>query len=97
MLVLARRKGEAIVIGRDIRITVLRVTPRSVRLGIEAPRNVTVYREELLLRLPRSGCCASASLPNGRTEAPERPASLPPRGACPLRCTSNSGRGPACH
>ena len=48
MLVLSRKLLEGIVIGTDIRITVVKVDRNHVRLGIEAPRDVAVVREELL-------------------------------------------------
>lgn len=48
MLVLSRRVGEAIVVGGNIRILVLSVTGSSVRIGVKAPRAVTVHREEVL-------------------------------------------------
>lgn len=48
MLVLTRRKNQSIVIGTDIVITVLEVKGDQIRLGITAPREVEVYREELL-------------------------------------------------
>ena len=48
MLVLSRRKGEALVIDGRVKITVLQVRGKRVRLGIEAPRDVLVTREELL-------------------------------------------------
>ena len=47
MLVLSRRVGEAIVIGEDMRVVVLEVRGDLVRLGIEAPRHVTVHRKEV--------------------------------------------------
>ncbi len=47
MLVLTRRLGETIVIDGNIRVTVLDVRGERVRLGIEAPANVPVYREEV--------------------------------------------------
>lgn len=47
MLVLTRRTDQRIVIGDDIVVTVLEVKGDSVRLGIEAPRSVTVHREEV--------------------------------------------------
>ncbi|MCU1595027.1 MAG: Carbon storage regulator [Frankiales bacterium] len=50
MLVLTRRKNQSIVIGGDIVVTVLEVKGDQIRLGITAPRNVQVYREELLAR-----------------------------------------------
>lgn len=47
MLVLSRKVGERILIGPDIAITVVRVTGGGVRLGIEAPPELPVVREEL--------------------------------------------------
>lgn len=51
MLVLSRRVGESIVIGDDVTVTVLEVRGDVVRLGIKAPRSVSVHREELLREL----------------------------------------------
>lgn len=48
MLVLTRKEGERILIGDDVRITVVRVTGNQVRIGIEAPREMPVYREEIV-------------------------------------------------
>lgn len=50
MLVLTRRIGEAICIGRDIEVVVLSVNGAQVRLGIKAPKDVTVDREEVAER-----------------------------------------------
>ena len=47
MLVLARRVGENIRIGDDIIVTVLELSRDQVRIGIRAPRSVTVHREEV--------------------------------------------------
>ena len=51
MLVLSRRVGESIVIGDEVTVTVLEVRGDVVRVGIAAPRSVTVHREELLREL----------------------------------------------
>jgi carbon storage regulator len=48
MLVLSRKVGERVMIGDDITITVVQVSKSGVRLGITAPREVPVYREEIL-------------------------------------------------
>lgn len=48
MLVLSRKRGERIHIGEDIVITVVDVDRGKVRIGVEAPRDVPVYRQELL-------------------------------------------------
>lgn len=48
MLVLSRKVGERILLGDQIRITVVRVSGGGVRLGIEAPSDIPVVREEVL-------------------------------------------------
>jgi carbon storage regulator len=48
MLILSRRAGESVTIGNDIKVRVVSVTGNQVRLGIEAPRDVRVLREEIL-------------------------------------------------
>jgi len=53
MLILTRRVGEALMIGDDVSITVLGVKGNQVRLGIEAPRNIAVHREEIYRRIKR--------------------------------------------
>ena len=51
MLVLSRRMGETLVIADNIRLTVLGVSGGQVRLGIEAPREISVHREEIYERI----------------------------------------------
>lgn len=48
MLVLSRKKNQALIIGKDIEISVLGVEGDIVKLGIDAPRNVSILRKELL-------------------------------------------------
>jgi len=48
MLVLSRKPGERILVGNDVVITVVRVGPNSVRLGIDAPGHMNIVREELV-------------------------------------------------
>ena len=55
MLVLTRRANESIVIGADVTVTVLEIRGDQIRLGITAPRDVTVHREEVWLELQRNG------------------------------------------
>lgn len=50
MLVLTRRAGETLMIGDDIKLTVVGIKSGQVRLGIEAPKDVQIQREELLLK-----------------------------------------------
>ena len=49
MLVITRRSGEQVVLGDDITITVLEISGSTVRLGIDAPTEVPVYRHEIWL------------------------------------------------
>ncbi len=51
MLVLTRRLGEAITIGDDVRIVIVEISGHQVKLGIEAPKDVEIYREELYKRI----------------------------------------------
>lgn len=51
MLILTRRVGESVVIGNDVTVTVLGVKGNQVRLGVNAPREVAVHREEIYDRI----------------------------------------------
>ena len=53
MLILTRRVGETVVIGNDVTLTVLGVKGNQVRLGVNAPREVAVHREEIFERIKR--------------------------------------------
>jgi len=51
MLILTRRVGETLMIGDDVTITVLGVKGNQVRIGVNAPRDVAVHREEIYERI----------------------------------------------
>jgi carbon storage regulator len=53
MLILTRRVGETLKIGADVDVTVLGVKGNQVRVGINAPKNVAVHREEVFERIQR--------------------------------------------
>ena len=53
MLILTRKIGEGVTIGEHVRVVVLEVKGKQVRLGIEAPTDLVVLREEITPRLPQ--------------------------------------------
>lgn len=55
MLVLTRNVGETIVIGNEVRVKVLSIKGNQTRLGIIAPDNVSIHREEVYLRILEEG------------------------------------------
>ena len=59
MLVLERKSDESVMIGDNIRIKILKVQGNSVRIGIEAPREVLVYREEIYEQIKKENIAAS--------------------------------------
>ena len=55
MLILTRRVGETLMIGDSVTVTVLGVKGNQVRVGITAPKDVAVHREEIFQRIGREG------------------------------------------
>jgi carbon storage regulator len=72
MLNITRRKGERIVLGDDVFVSVIEVSGQTVRLGIEAPRSVRVYREEIWLEVKKENEAAA----QGATSLPDLPPPL---------------------
>ena len=56
MLILSRRVKESIQINDDIKVTILSTTSKIVKLGVEAPKNVSVHREEIYERIKQKIC-----------------------------------------
>lgn len=69
MLVLTRKVGESIQVGDDIRLTVLSVQGQNVKMGILAPREIAVHREEIYAKIVEENrlAASSVSLENART------------------------------
>ncbi|ANU26748.1 carbon storage regulator CsrA [Planococcus versutus] len=64
MLVLGRKKGETIVINDDIEITVTSVEGDMVRLGINAPKQITIHRKEVYLEIQEENKQATSNVIN---------------------------------
>jgi len=60
MLVLTRKVGESIQIGEDVRLTVLSIQGKNVKIGIQAPRDVAVHREEIYEKIVEENKSASS-------------------------------------
>lgn len=61
MLILTRRVGESLMIGDEINVTVLSIRGNQVRIGVNAPKNVSVHREEIYERIRNEGDAPAAS------------------------------------
>jgi len=61
MLVLSRKPGESVTIGDEVRITVLSISGKQVRIGIEAPSDIAVHREEIYNKIANEQSPETAS------------------------------------
>jgi carbon storage regulator len=88
MLILTRRPGERVVIGEEeILVTVMGVSGHTVRLGIDAPQGVPIYREEIWLAVKEENRAAAEAaadaLPASPPPAPSAPGADEPAAAAP--------------
>ncbi|MEH6519329.1 MAG: carbon storage regulator CsrA [Halioglobus sp.] len=68
MLILTRTLGESLMIGDDVVVTVVRVSGRQIQLGISAPRDIPVHREEIYERIAvEKQVCVIDAPPSSRT------------------------------
>ena len=65
MLILTRRVGESLMIGDNVNVTVLGVKGNQVRLGVNAPKEVAVHREEIYQRIQQEQAAKAAEEPAG--------------------------------
>ena len=63
MLVLTRKTGQQLMLGEDIVVTVLEITGDRIRVGIEAPRHVQIFRPEAVEQLSKENLLASSARP----------------------------------
>ena len=64
MLILTRRVGETLMVGDDVTVTVLGVKGNQVRIGVNAPKDVAVHREEIYERIRKENEAGGAAKPS---------------------------------
>ncbi len=61
MLILTRKLGESIVIGENVQLSVVEINKNNIKIGINAPKNITIYREEVFKKITEENKMASTS------------------------------------
>ena len=61
MLVLTRKSGESLIVGEDVIITVVEIKGGQVKLGVDAPKSIAIYRKELLEKIIKQNIAAAKS------------------------------------
>ena len=70
MLILTRGLGETLVIGDDVTVTVLGVRGKRIRIGVNAPKNVTVHRDEVYKRIQKKDIAQGTTSGPGSGDQP---------------------------
>ncbi|MCW2951813.1 MAG: carbon storage regulator, CsrA [Conexibacter sp.] len=74
MLIITRRPGEKIILGDDVTVTVMEVSGQTVRIGIDAPKSLPIYREEIWAAVKQENeAAASANEQLPQVPRPARP------------------------
>ena len=71
MLVLTRKSNQSIMIGDDIEVSVLSIMGEKVRIGIQAPRDIPVFRKEVYLEIQQENVAAGAVSARGSRRRPQ--------------------------
>jgi carbon storage regulator len=90
MLILTRRVGETLRIGEDVSVIVVEVHGNQVRLGITAPKSVTVHREEVFERIAQEERCGGRAQRGSRAGHEERENSVEETGTPAVRNLSRN-------
>jgi carbon storage regulator len=61
MLVLTRKLGESIIIDENVQISVIEINKNNIKLGVNAPKELTIYREEVFLKIREANELSSSS------------------------------------
>ena len=80
MLVLTRKSNQSIMIGDDIEVSVLSIMGEKVRIGIQAPRDIPVFRREVYLEIQEERAAGTDGVRHGRSAAGRVPVAPAPEG-----------------
>jgi carbon storage regulator len=61
MLILTRKLGESIIIDENVQISVIEINKNNIKLGVNAPKELTIYREEVFLKIKEENAQSSSS------------------------------------
>ncbi|MBC8549608.1 MAG: carbon storage regulator CsrA [Candidatus Brocadiales bacterium] len=61
MLILTRKLGESIIIDENVKISVIEINKNNIKIGVNAPRELSIYREEVFLKIKEENAQSSSS------------------------------------